>query len=211
MRWRHLLAAVVAIGLLFGLIPHVAGAAVLVHHWKADGDFTDSVAQNNGQGVGNTTFGPGHSGEAFSFDGDDDYVSVPDAASHHFEGSFSVDAWARTTATGTHAIATYYDCALSCPSNPSYYTLGITAGRAYGIVRDGQATGDDLGQDISGGPDIADGTFHHLALVRDVEAGTLSVYVDGALAAEEALEEQADGAITSADAEADPLTIGVQF
>ena len=191
-------------------LPGSAFAAGLLHWWKADGDFTDAVDTNDGSGAGETTFAPGLSGQAFLFDGNDDYVSVPDATTHRFAGSFSIDAWVNTTTT-FGVVATYYDCAQSCPGNPSFYEIGVAGGQGFGVVRDGAAVSGDGGQDVKGGARVDDGRFHHISLVRDVEAGTLSLYVDYLLAAEEALEAQSDGAIIDGDGEADPLTIGTQF
>ena len=80
------------------LAPAPARASTLVHWWKADGDAADFIAANHGTLAGNTAFVTGHDGQAFSFDGDDDHVVVPDDASHHPAGSFTVDGWASTTA-----------------------------------------------------------------------------------------------------------------
>jgi hypothetical protein len=192
-------------------VPGAAAAAQLVHSWKADGDFTDTIAANDGSGIGDTTFAPGRMGQAFAFDGTGDYVSVPDAASHHFAGSFTIDAWVSTTSTGG-AIATYYDCAQSCVSNPpSFYQIRVSGGKASGTVRDGAAFGNFPGQTMTGGRSVNDGSFHHVSLVRDVEVGMLSLYVDGLVAAEAPLEAQADGPITDGEGEPDPLTIGAQI
>ena len=208
---RRALVFLLAAGLLLVLGPGEAGAATLVHWWKANGDFVDSIAANNGSAVGGVTFGAGHDGQAFSFDGTD-YVSVPDATSHHFTGSFTIDGWAKTaSATGPNQIALYYDCAQFCPGNPSVYEIEVRDGRAFGGVRDAGAIGNFPGQYITGGPQIADGAFHHVALIRDVEAGKLSLYVDGVVAVEQALEAQADGPIQNDDGEADPFTIGGQL
>ena len=46
---------------------------------------------------------PGKVGEAFSFDGVDDYVSVPDSLNLNFgTGDFTVDAWIKTSADTTN-------------------------------------------------------------------------------------------------------------
>src|SRR4051812_4127889 len=83
------------------LAPPVASASTLLHWWKADGDAADLVGANNGTLAGNSAFVTGRDGQAFSFDGDDDYVTIPDDPSHYPPGSFTVDAWAATTvATG---------------------------------------------------------------------------------------------------------------
>jgi hypothetical protein len=203
-----------AAGLLLVLGPGEASAATLVHSWKADGNFNDSIGTNHGAGLGNTAFTAGHDGQAFSFDGNDDYVSVPDDPSHYFTGSFTLDAWAKTsTSTGPGQIATYYDCAQDCPSNTanSVYEIEIRDGHGWGNVRDSDAGGTGSDQQITGGPAIADGAFHHVALIRDVEAGKLSLYVDGVVAAEQNLGPAADGPIQNDDGQPDPITFGAQL
>jgi hypothetical protein len=211
LRPHRLVSWAVPVGLAALLaLPGSAFGADLLHWWKADGDFTDAVDTNDGSGPGGTTFATGVSGQAFSLDGVDDYISIPDAPTHRFAGSFSVDAWVATTAANM-TIAVYYDCAQFCPNVPSLYSLRLANGQGYGVVRDSTATGGDFGQNVVGGPAINDGAFHHVALVRDVDAGTLSLYVDYLLAAEEPLEAQSDGAITDGDGEPDPLTLGTQL
>jgi len=169
-----------------------------VHWWKANGDFNDSIAANNGSAVGDTTFGTGHDGQAFSFDGNGDDVSVPDSPSHYFTGSFTIDAWVKTTnTTSTQVIAAKYECANFCPSGQanSVYVLYVINGNAVGEIRDADGGGPDPdeGQQVVGGP-VADGAFHHVALIRDNEAAKLSLYVDGVVASQEDLAAGAAGA-----------------
>src|SRR5262249_18811281 len=49
----------------------------LIDWWKAEGNAVDSIGGNNGTLQNGTTFAPGMIGQAFSFDGINDYVSVP--------------------------------------------------------------------------------------------------------------------------------------
>src|SRR5215204_5726248 len=77
--------------------PPAATASTLLHWWNADGDAADFVADNDGTLSGDTAFTAGHAGQAFSFDGDDDHVVIPDDPSHYPAGSFTVDGWASTT------------------------------------------------------------------------------------------------------------------
>jgi hypothetical protein len=210
---RRAVLFLVAVLVLLVLGPEEAGAATLVHWWKANGDFVDTVAANNGSAVGDTTFGTGHDGQAFSFDGADDDVSVPDDTSHYFAGSFTLDAWVKTSdATGLQTIAAKYECANFCPSHQanSVYEIYVNAGQAGGEIRDADGGGaqSDEGQAIAGGPQIADGAFHHVALIRDNEAGKLSLYVDGIVASEVDLDPGVAGAFANTDSEADPFTIG---
>src|SRR5262245_7087316 len=208
---------VVALGTcLMALSASPAGATTLKHWWKADGDAVDSVAANNGALAGNTAFATGHSGQAFGFDGNGDYVSVPDAADHWPSDSFTVDAYAKTSVgTGLLALVNSYECGGSCPSGSanSIWFLGISDGGAYGEVRDADAGGpDDSGtQIITGGSGFSDDAFHQFGFIRDVEAAKLALYVDGIEVAEENLDPGAAGALLNQDGEADPLLMGAVF
>lgn len=62
----------------------------LVSWWTAEGNALDSRSRNNGTLLGGTTFSAGQNGQAFSFDGVNNFVNVPDSA--------SLDSWT-TTAT----------------------------------------------------------------------------------------------------------------
>src|SRR5262245_592264 len=210
--------AVIAVTCLAGLGAMPAGAAPLNHWWKGDGDAGDAAGANNGTLVGGTTFATGESGQAFSFDGNDQYVSVPDASTHYPAGSFTVDAWAKTSITGGgQEIAITYECGGSCPTSGtdgtsfSVWELEIRDGVAFGYVRDSDGGGPDQdGQLITGGPAIANGSFHHLFFIRDVETSKLSLYVDGSPAVQEDLDPNVAGPLENLDGEADPLTIGAQ-
>jgi hypothetical protein len=48
----------------------------LTHHWLADGDAIDSAGSNDGTLQGGAAFAAGHEGQAFDFDGVDDYVDA---------------------------------------------------------------------------------------------------------------------------------------
>jgi hypothetical protein len=186
--------------------------AALIHEWQGDGNANDSAGTNNGSLVGDTTFTTGVSGQAFSFDGNGDDVQVPDDPSHYFSGSFTVDAWEKTSdGSGQHTILAIYECAMFCPTNQanSAVFLKVVDNQAYGFVRDASGLGaEGGGQDLQAGPNVADGAFHHLVFIRDVAAMKLALYVDGTEVSEEDLDPGAAGALANQDSEADPLTIG---
>lgn len=52
--------------------------AGLVSQWKGEGNANDSAGSNNGTLVNGTTFAAGKVGQAFSFDGSNDYINIPD-------------------------------------------------------------------------------------------------------------------------------------
>jgi hypothetical protein len=188
--------------------------AGLIAWWPGQSDAGDVLAAHSGSLAGDTTFAAGKVGQGFSFDGDDDYVSVPDSPALYSAGSFSVDAWAKTATTG--AVMSHYECGGFCVglSSNSEWELSITAGgHLLGYVRDTDGGGPDAGgQELAGATVVTDGSFHHLAMVRDIAAGKLLLYVDGALDASATLNDGATGALgpdAGADGEADPVTIGI--
>jgi hypothetical protein len=68
----------------------------LVSWWPADGDATDVLHDNDGTLENGAGFTPGLVGPAFSFDGGDDHVRVPDSATLDFgTGDFTVAFWVR--------------------------------------------------------------------------------------------------------------------
>ncbi len=74
----------------------------LIGWWPGDdGNANDiSGSGNHGVLVGNTTFAPGKVGNAFSFDGDGDYVQLPiDSGIFAATDRFTIDAWAFPTRT----------------------------------------------------------------------------------------------------------------
>src|SRR5215467_6689435 len=137
------LALALTVGLLV-LAPTAAHAATVIHWWKADGNANDSVGTNHGSLVGDTTFASGENGQAFSFDGTGDYVSVPDDPSHYFTGSFTMEAWAKTSGTNDQQmIAAIYECGNFCPTNQanSSAIIQLFQNQAYGFVRDAAGLG----------------------------------------------------------------------
>ena len=73
----------------------------LVSHWEADGDYLDSTDGNDGSPVNGTAFAAGNLGQAFSFDGVDDYVQVGDKANLRITDGLTVSAWIYPTGPGS--------------------------------------------------------------------------------------------------------------
>lgn len=68
--------------------------ASLVSWWTGDGDATDSAGNRDGALIGGTGFAPGIVDQAFSLDGIDDLVRVPDARAWTLgRHAFTIDAW----------------------------------------------------------------------------------------------------------------------
>src|SRR5262245_1572545 len=75
----------------------------LVSWWPGDGTADDIADNNDGTLAGGATFASGRVGQAFSFDGVDDYVLVPDSPNLDFNPTsfVTVDAWVFRTSTAS--------------------------------------------------------------------------------------------------------------
>ncbi|WP_216593899.1 PxKF domain-containing protein [Thioflavicoccus mobilis] len=163
----------------------------LVSWWRANGDATDDHDGNDGTLENGATFGAGQYGQAFSLDGVDDYVNVPDAPNLDLTTNFTIDAWV--------------------------YPNSNTVGRVVGKGRTSVGTGYALGTDSSGNAQVslhdgsvgcsaadiqplAVGQWSHIA---GTFAGTeLKIYVNGTLQATETCSFSSIGPST------EPLNIG---
>ena len=78
--------------------------ADLVSWWAADGNADDIQGSNGGTLENGATFAAGKTGlgQAFSLDGTDDFVLVPDADSLDITGEITLGAWVNVTALGIH-------------------------------------------------------------------------------------------------------------
>ncbi|MFO0969304.1 MAG: LamG-like jellyroll fold domain-containing protein [Gemmataceae bacterium] len=147
-----------------------------VSWWKAEGNASDSSGANSGALTNGATTAPGRIGQAFSFDGVDDYVSVPNAANLNPTSAISVDAWVSVSSTGTfqYFVNKFNHNGGSADDS---YTLGALAN---GNIRWQIDTNNGGVQDNildTTGVNIYDGKFHHLAGTYD--GSTMRLYVDG--------------------------------
>jgi hypothetical protein len=93
------LAPLMALLLLSGASVAWALPSGVIHHWPGENNANDVVGGQNGTlepAVNGTTFATGKVGDAFSFDGVDDTVGVPDTASQFGivgNNAFTIDLW----------------------------------------------------------------------------------------------------------------------
>ncbi|MDD5696404.1 MAG: LamG domain-containing protein [Candidatus Pacebacteria bacterium] len=151
----------------------------LVGYWNFDGQNTTSTGtrdmSNNGN-YGTFSGGPtpkaGIVGQAFSFDGVDDYVNVEN---HFMSGftKFTITAWVKTS-QNTHGAARWNDPGivetLQGDGDSNDFLLSNYDGKL--------AWYDEFGGDpVDTGKFIADNTWHHVVVARDITS--LVFYVDG--------------------------------
>jgi Concanavalin A-like lectin/glucanases superfamily/Protein of unknown function (DUF642) len=186
----------------------VAPPANLVAWYPGDGNANDIQGSHNGSLQSGATFAAAKVGQGFSFDGTGASVSIPYSPDLYPSGSYSVDAWIKTSQTaGAESIITLYECANFCPSNVanSAYSFVVQDGHLVGYIRD--SVGAD--QLLNGTTGVADNKFHHVAMVRDIESNQLLLYLDGAVESSATL--TVTGALKDDDGEPDPITIGAQI
>lgn len=189
-----------------------------VSWWSGEGNASDRQNGNHGTLQNGAAFGTGARGQAFRFDGVDDYVEVAHNANlDPGAGSFTVDAWIKMTAArGTYAVVSKYECGGTCPRDVanSAYTLVVRDGQLVAFVRDTNKGGSVEafeGQVLVGSRFVADGQFHHVMMVRDSAAGELRLWVDGDADACAPLNPGASGVLKEDDGEPDPFLIGAQM
>ena len=182
----------------------------MVSWWPGDGNANDIVGGMGGALNGTATYAPGMVAQAFSFT-NNGYVEVPDNQAHIPQGSFTIDAWVRPHSKAPRqSVVSKFECGGVClpgVSN-SMYTLLLASGNASAVVRDTDA-GVPNGLTLMG-PFVADGYWHHLAMVREMATKQLLLYVDGVLVASATLNAGSDGVLKNEDFLPDSLYIGAK-
>lgn len=153
--------------------------------WSAEDNASDSVDGNNGTLQNGATFATGRVGQAFSFDGVDDYVNVPDSNSLDFgTGDFSIAYWVKFNDLddGSNGMV-YKDTYEGDPADFIGFVFNINSG--------GGGVGFETRHRVSGsGPNtharyatsnFQVDTWYHLGGVR--QANVLKLYLDGVLVA----------------------------
>jgi Concanavalin A-like lectin/glucanases superfamily/Calx-beta domain len=152
--------------------------ANLVSLYRAENNANDSQGVNNGTPQNGATFAPGLVGQAFSFDGADDKVIVPDSPSLNFgTGSFTVETWAKFNntvgANGRQDII----------KKRNFFNFpGWNLGMFQNVLTLDVASS-QFGQSVTINADtqVYDGDWFHVAFVVDRTTNTVRLYVNGAL------------------------------
>jgi subtilisin family serine protease/subtilisin-like proprotein convertase family protein len=143
----------------------------LVSWWPAEGDANDIVSTNNGTLFNGVSFTNGMAGQAFSFDGVDDFVSFGNAIGNFGTNDFTVEFWIKTTSARVEAILAKRPI---CGRHESFFSLRLFSGRV-GV----ELEGDPAGNVHVGNKRVNDGIIHHIAVVR--QSTNAALYVDGVL------------------------------
>ena len=134
----------------------------------------DGAGSGHGRIEDVTTGVAGVSGRAFSFDGDDDAVTVP----RPIADDFTISLWFRTEATANAGFgqAWYLGSSLvdgNSAGNANDFGLALVGN---GYVTAG--TGNPY-RIVTSDPGYHDGAWHHVAMTRERATGLVRLYVDG--------------------------------
>ena len=142
------------------------------HWWPADGTARDRIGTDDGQLLNGVTYTSGVSRRAFHFNGQGSEVDFDAVGGNFNRDPFTIAFFIKTTSPVSQAI---WGKRPVCNA-ASFWDFRMT-GNLWGVELDGDEFGtDDTG--VTGAPIIADGNWHHVALVRDGTDNT--IYVDGA-------------------------------
>lgn len=157
--------------------------AGLVGWWKGDGNANDSAGTNNGTLINGVGFGPGEVGEAFSFNGTNQYVEIPQSPSLNVGSQVTIEFW--MNANTNNAMNSYQGLVTS-----DFYGIEIANGYALGplginffISTDSGGGGaspynyPDTATPNGGGAVVSAGAWHHIAGTYD--GAKLQLYIDG--------------------------------
>jgi len=155
----------------------------LVSWWPGDNNTNDIVDGNHGTLQGGASFGAGLVGQAFSFDGVDDFVMVPDNPSLNFgTNDFTFDFWVKFNTTEGEQIL--IEKFVSSPPATGW-TLTKLAGNVIRFANDNPAGWVGLIIDVTP-PSIPTDTWIFVAVTRN--GNTYKVYWDGVAIGETTLE-----------------------
>jgi len=179
----------------------------LVSWWPGENNANDIQSSNHGTLQNGATFSTGKAGQAFSFDGVNDFIRIEDNSNLRLgTGEITIDAWVIASPSNTfRAIAAKVGLSFPFPG----YALRVSDDNKVEFFAVDCATG-SCGFSLPGGSGsrqpvrstsvVADNNFHHVTGVRRSD-GTLDIYVDGVL------ENTRLEPLRNTDS-ADPFTIG---
>lgn len=161
----------------------VVAPSGLLSWWSGDGHANDLQNGNHGTLHGGATFATGKVGPAFSFDGVDDFVEMPENGSLDLSGDFTIEAWINpqqlntSTPVSAPPVVSKYDFSGALQANTSYAVFLRTDGSlVFGVLCE-----HDMGATTPGSV-IGIGDFTHVAAVyRRTPVPSMEVYVNGAL------------------------------
>ena len=167
-----------------------AAPSGLTGWWPANGNALDEAARDDGTLENGVTYAPGEVGQAFSFDGVDGYVFVPASTNLNIGAGpgLSIEGWIDpTSVSGTQAMVQWYgqfSYGVEFWISTSPGAGGTGPGCLYANLID---TNGNYHQFASGPGLVVSNVFQHVGLTYDQTSGLASLYLNGALVAQQNL------------------------
>ena len=160
-----------------GCVPLLRGVAAWFPADGASNNLRSAHLIDNGDISSGVTFAPGVVGEAFSFDGTDDRVTIANNSAITVTGALSIDAWVRPTQLNQQVVfVSKYDFFSGSPQRSYFFGTSGAGGRLRFVVyQDGNnGRGVQTNNEV-----ITPGVFAHVAATFDPATQQLKIYVNG--------------------------------
>ena len=152
----------------------------LVGWWAGEGNGNDSFGTNNGTLQGGVTFTNGEVGQAFNFNGTNQWLDVPNSPSLNPTGSFTIESWVKVTGDGS---TTYIIMSKWAGVGVDYRSYGIGIIPGYGLgfaIADAAHQADGVFQTFNTTSNVVpSNVWTHIAAVYNQSNGVRSIYVNG--------------------------------
>lgn len=168
----------------------------------ASGYIRDAVSAQTGFLRNGAQFVSGKVGQAFSLDGADDFIEVPDYPSQT-PSSITLDAWVNPdTVSGERVIVSKYDSSQIGPDNVSWALLNLDGRLRFGVYQGTMGRVIDTDDAV-----LTAGAWQHVAATFDVATGAITIYVNG-VAVSSSFVPGHDATITAISDSSSPIRIG---
>ncbi|HEV8404571.1 MAG TPA: LamG domain-containing protein [Nitrososphaera sp.] len=155
----------------------------MVSWWPGEGNADDIQDENEGTLQNGATFGSGKVGQAFSFDGTDDFVSISNTANMDFgTGDFTIDLWVNFNSISIDQ-SLIHKVVSPFPNDKGYLLeldrispSGSVSPTLRFLARDTTSNENDLYVEVAS---LTTGQWYHVTGVRS--GNTNSLYLDGNL------------------------------
>jgi hypothetical protein len=161
--------------------PCAATATNIIAWWRMETTALDSIGTNNGSLTGTIDFVPGEVGLGLYMDQVQEGISVPDGPALNFGpgADFSIEAWIQPLVANTSFGVMNIVDKRNAPniSQSQGYEFDVVNG-VLGCLISASIAGNGI--IVNAGPDLRDGSFHHVALTLQRNSTTGGhLYVDG--------------------------------
>jgi len=155
----------------------VTAPSGLISWWRGEGNALDSAGTNHGTASNGVVYVEGKVGQAFAFDGVNDFVWIPDATNLR-PTSITLEAWAKFNGTQGPVLGRSWG-----PGIHNSYGIWQSGGNLNGTIGDTNQTADILSAPFA---PIA-GRWYHVAFTFDDVSNQQAFYINGVVASGQTL------------------------